>query len=124
MKNLENQCLEKLNIFLSKFDLKIEIVHLTSLNVWQYRLVDNLSSDKTEWLGLWLSVNEMLFHNISIFECLKSYQIIVNYFNMLAHATHNISSIYKRYSKVYQSLQSLKSSSLEEFLINCDLMGI
>jgi hypothetical protein len=123
MENLENQCLEKLNIVLSKFDLKIEIAHLTSLNVWQYRLVDNLS-DKTEWLGLWLSVNEMLFHNISIFDCLKSYHIIVNDFNLLSHATHNISSIYKRYSEAYQFLQSLKSSSLEEFIIKCDLMEI
>jgi hypothetical protein len=123
MENLENQCLEKLNIVLSKFDLKIEIAHLTSLNVWQYRLVDNLS-DKTEWLGLWLSVNEMLFHNISIFDCLKSYHIIVNDFNLLSHATHNIASKYKRYSKAYQFLQPLKSSSLEEFIIKCDLMEI
>jgi hypothetical protein len=123
MENLEKECLDRLNKILSKFYLQIDIVHVASLNVWQYRLVDNLS-DKTEWLGLWLSVNEMLFHNISIFDCLKSYHIMVNDFNLLSHTTHNISSIYKRYSEAYQFLQPLKSSCIEEFIIKCDLMGI
>jgi hypothetical protein len=123
MENLEKECLDRLNKILSKFYLQIDIVHIVSLNVWQYRLVDNLS-DKTEWLGLWLSVNEILFHNISIFDCLKSYHIIVNDFNLLSHITHNISSIYKRYSEAYQFLQPLKSSCIEEFIIKCDLMGV
>ena len=41
MENLEKQCLEKLDKILSKFDLKIDIVHVASLNVCQYRLIDN-----------------------------------------------------------------------------------
>ena len=131
MESLEQRCLEKLNKILSKFDLKIDIINLEPLNIWQYRFVDN-SINKADWkavqLGSWLSLNDLLFNQQSIFECLESYYDVtnaINNFNFLPNVTHNIiSSRYKRYSKVYQFLQPLKSSCLEELIINMDLMGI
>ena len=124
MENLETQCLEKLNKILSKFDLTIDIVNFASLNIWQYRLVDKLG-DKTDWnascLGLWLSLNELLFDHHSIFECLESYYNTSNEFKFLATIKY---SAYQRYSKAYLYIRPLKSDCLEEFLINCDLMGV
>jgi hypothetical protein len=130
MENLEKQCLEKLNKILSKFDLKIDIINFASLNIWQYRLVDNLI-DKKDWkaaqLGLWLSLNNLLFNQQSIFECLETYYNAVNKinnFNFLPNVTYAASSTYQRYSEVHQFIQPLKSNCLEEFLIKCDLIGI
>jgi hypothetical protein len=120
MENLENQCLEKLNTLLSKFDLEIVIINFAPLNLWQYRLVDNLrgkTDGNATCLELWLSLNELLFNQQSIFECLESYYNTTNDFNIK-------SPMYQRYSEVYQSILPLKSDCLEEFLINCDLMGI
>jgi hypothetical protein len=127
MENLEKECLDRLNKILSKFYLQIDIVHVVSLNVLQYRLVDNLlnkTDSKSEWLRLWLSLNDLLFHQQSIFHCLESYYLMSNNFNFLTYTTHNIASKYKRYSKAYQSIQPLKSCYLEEFIIKMDLLGV
>ena len=128
MENLEQRCLEKLDKILSKFDLKIDIVNLESLNVCQYLLVDNLVNKadwKTAWLGSWLSLNDLLFTQQSIFECLESYYNIDNDFNFLTYISNiQLSSAYQRYSKAHQFLQPLKSSWLEELAIKMDLMGI
>jgi hypothetical protein len=130
MESLEQRCLEKLSKILSTFDLKIDIVNLEPLNIWQYRFIDNSINKadwKTAWLGSWLSLNELLFTQHSIFECLETYYNIVNKinnFNFLPNVTCAASSTYQRYSEVYQFIQPLKSSCLEEFIIKCDLMGI
>jgi hypothetical protein len=122
MENLEEQCLEKLNIILSKFNLNIDIVNIQS-NL-EYRLIDN-SLPKTEWLAPWLSISDILVYRQSIFDRMKVYYDTINSSNFLYIQLSDIQlSRFQRYSKVYQSIQSLKSSSLEEFLINCDLMGI
>jgi hypothetical protein len=129
MENLEQRCLEKLNKLLSKFDLKIEIVHIASLSVWQYRLVDNLTNKsdwKVEWLGLWLSLNDLLFRQqSSIFECLDSYYDAVNSssFKYIRWSDIQLSRL-QRCSKAYQFIQQLKSCCLEEFIIRCDLLDI
>jgi hypothetical protein len=130
MESLELRCLEKLNKILSKFDLKIDIVNLEPLNIWQYRFIDN-SINKADWkavqLGSWLSLNDLLFNQQSIFECLEPYYNVVNKinnFNFLPNVTCTASSTYQRYSEVYQFIQPLKSCCLEEFLIRCDLIGI
>ena len=123
MENLEKQCLEKLDKILSKFDLKINIVYVTSLNVCQYRLIDNSLNPYSDWLGLWLTISDILMHRNSIFECLQSYYISLNNSRFLTNETH-LSSIFQRYSEVYQFIQPLKSCCLEEFIFKCDLMGI
>jgi hypothetical protein len=107
MENLEQRCLEKLNNILFKFDLKIEIVHNALLNVWQYRLVDNLSkSSYFNWLASWSSISNILMHHNSIFKCLSSYS-------------------YRRYFDAYNNIKYLENiSSLEEFIIKCDLIGV
>ena len=125
MENLEQRCLEKLDKILSKFDLAINIVNIPNVEC-QYRLIDN-SLSKTpysEWLGLWLSVSNILLHRNSIFECLKSYHDFITdkYFEF--HMSPMEINFYQRYSEVYQFIQPLKSCCLEEFLIKCDLMGI
>jgi hypothetical protein len=108
MENLEQICLEKLNKILSKFDLKIEIIHYVPLNVWQYCLVDNClrKNAYSNWLGSWLSISSVLMHTNSIFECLSSYP-------------------YQRYSEAYDAIKHLENiCCIEEFIIKCDLMGI
>jgi hypothetical protein len=125
MNNLEKQCLEKLNEILSKFYLAINIVNIPNIEC-QYRLVDNslFKTPYSEWLGLWLSVSNILLHRNSIFECLKLYHdcITDKYFEF--HMSSMEINFYQRYSEVYQFIQPLKSNCLEEFLIRCDLIGI
>lgn len=136
MNNLEKQCLDKLDKLdkiLSKFDLTINIVNIPNIEC-QYRLVDNslfktpysdlFKTPYSEWLGLWLSVSNILLHRNSIFECLKSYHdcITDKYFEF--HMSSMEIKFYQRYSEVYQFIQPLKSNCLEEFLIKCELMGI
>jgi hypothetical protein len=124
MENIEERCLEKINKILSKFDLKIESIHLEMLNVWQYRLVDN-SLSKTEWLAPWLSISNILVERNSIFNRMKLYYDTINSSNFSYIQLSDIQlSRFQRYSKIYQSIQTLKSCCLEEFLIKCDLMGI
>jgi hypothetical protein len=110
MENLEQICLEKLNKILSKFDLKIESIHNALCNVWQYRLVDNSNLPETtyfDWLASWTSISNILMHRNSIFECLSLY------------------SSYQRYINAYNNIKYLENiSSLEEFLIKCDLIGV
>jgi hypothetical protein len=126
MENLEQRYLARLNEILSKFDLAINIVNIPNVEC-QYRLDDNSlykGNPYSDWLGLWVSVSDILSHRHSIFECLKSYHIYINNkavsFRMLPEEI----KFYQRYSEVYQFLQPLKSSCLEEFLIRCDLMGV
>ena len=125
MENLEEQCLEKLDKILSKFDLAINIVNIPNVEC-QYRLIDN-SLSKTpysEWLGLWLSVSNILLHRNSIFKCLESYHDFITNRSLSFHMSSMEINFYQRYSKAYQFIQPLKSSCLEEFLIKCDLVGI
>ena len=125
MENLEKQCLEKLDKILSKFDLAINIVNIPNVEC-QYRLVDN-SLSKTpysEWLGLWLSVSNILLHRNSIFKCLESYHDFITNRSLSFHMSSEEIKFYQRYSEVYQFIQPLKSKCLEEFLIRCDLVGM
>lgn len=130
MENLEQRCLEKLDKILSKFNLKIDIVNHESLNFCQYCLVDNSINKtywKADWLKSWLSLNDLLFNQQSIFEYLESYYNVtnkINNFNFLPNVTYTASSAYQRYSEAYQLLQPLKSSCLEELVIKMDLIGI
>ena len=114
--NIEQICLEKLNKILSKFDLKIEIIHIASLNVWQYRLVDNFlpNNSYADWLYSWSSILDMLACRNSIFECLDTY------------SEYEVNSyLYQRYSEAYNAIKYLENiSSLEEFIIKCDLLGV
>lgn len=124
MENLEKECLDRLNKILSKFYLEISIVNIPNVEC-QYRLIDN-SISKTpysDWLGLWLSVSNILLHRNSIFECLKSYHIYINN-KAIFRMTPDEIKFYQRYSKVYQFIQPLKSCCLEEFIIKCDLLGV
>lgn len=126
MNNLEKQCLDKLDKILSKFGLVINIVNIPNIEC-QYRLVDNslLNNPYTGWLGLWLSVsNILLLHRNSIFECLKSYHDCITDGVLSVHMSSMEIKFYQRYSEVYQFIQPLKSNCLEEFLIKCELMGI
>ena len=108
MENLEQRCLEKLNNILFKFDLNIEFFHNTWCNAWHYRLVDNyLKNEYFDWLASWSSISNILMHRNSIFECLSSY------------------SSYQRYINAYNNIKYLENiSSLEEFIIKCDLIGV
>lgn len=124
MKNLEKQCLDRLNNLLSKFDLKIDIVNIQSDLECQYWLIDN-SLSKTEWLGPWLSISGILVYSQSIFDCLKQYHTAVNSpsFPYIQFSDRQLSKLQK-YSKAYQFIQSLKSNCLEELISKMDLMGI
>ena len=77
----------------------------------------------SDWLGLWLSISDILMHRNSIFECFKSFYISLNNSRFLTNETH-LPSIFQRYSEVYQFIQPLKSCCLEEFIFKCDLIGI
>jgi hypothetical protein len=123
MEILEKECLDRLNKILSKFDLKIEFFHIKS-NAW-YRLVDNSLSKNTysNWLGLWISISNMLMHRNSIFECLDSYHTFITNVPKCMSIETRIS--YQRYSEAYNVIKHLENiSSLEEFIIRCDIMGI
>jgi hypothetical protein len=77
MKTLEEQCLEKLNKLLSKFDLKIVIIKINLLNRYYYRLA--YKNDTANWISLWLSMSDMLFRRtITIFDCLNSYYEVIS----------------------------------------------
>ena len=130
MKNLEKECLDRLNLILSKFDLKIDIVHITSLNVCQYRLFDNFlyKTPYSNWLCLWLSISDILMHSNSIFKCLNSYNFIIRTkkFKFSSHYMPvKTYTSYQRYSEAYNIIKHLENvSCLEEFIIRCDLIGI
>jgi hypothetical protein len=125
MENLEKHCLEKLNIILSKFNLNINIVNIQS-NL-EYRLIDN-SLPKTEWRAPWLSISDILIYKPSMLSIFDRMKVYYDTFNSSGFSYIQLSDIqlsrFQRYAKVYQSIQPLKSSSLEEFLINCDLMRV
>ena len=124
MENLEQKCLEKLNNILSKFDLKIDIVNIQSNLKYhlEYHLVDNSLPD---WCMSWLSISDILIYKQSIFDRMKVYHDAVNSSNFSYIELSDVQlSRFQIYSKIYQSIQSLKSSCLEEFLIRCDLTGI
>lgn len=133
MENLEKHCLEKLNNILSKFNLQIVIIKVSQLNQRQYRLV--YKNNTANWLVLWLSISDMLFMGTTrtIFDVLNSYYAIMSNssfslpdipsFNQLDMYNDTLSR-YQDCSNAYKEILPLKSNSLEEFLINCDLMGI
>jgi hypothetical protein len=133
MKTLEEQCLEKLNKILSKFNLQIVIIKFNQLTQRQYRLV--YKNNTADWLVLWLSISDMLFTRTirTIFDFLNSYYTVMsnppfdlpdipsfNQFDMY----NDTLSRYQDCSNAYKEILPLKSNSLEEFLINCDLIGV
>ena len=131
--NLETRCLEKLNIILFKFNLQIVVIKVNQLHQRQYRLV--YKNNTADWLALWLSISDMLFTctTRTIFDFLNSYYTVMSNpsFNMPDIPSFNQLDMYNdtlsRYqdcSDAYKEILPLKSNSLEEFLINCDLMGI
>ena len=117
--SLDYICLELLNNMLSKFNLKIVSVKISSLNVNQYRLVYETYNEN--WIGIWKSISDMMFKPTnSIFDFLKSYYVVFSDY----HFKGMSSEIYNRYkncSNAYQTVKHLKSSSLEEFLVKYDL---
>lgn len=117
--SLDYICLERLNNMLSRFNMKIVIVKISSLNVNQYRLV--YETDYENWIGMWKSISDMMStYNHSIFDFLKSYYVVFSDY----HFKGMSSEIYNRYkncSNAYQTIKHLKSCSLEEFLVKCDL---
>jgi hypothetical protein len=130
MENLEDQCLEKLNKILSKFNLQIVIIKVNHVNQRQYRLI--YKNNTANWIALWTSVSNMLFYRTtsarkitSIFECLNIYyEVISNPSFDLFDMSKDTLSRYQDCSDAYKEIVPLTSNSLEEFLINCDLMGI
>jgi hypothetical protein len=130
--NLETQCLEKLNIILFKFNLQIVVIKVNQLNQRQYRLV--YKNNTADWLALWLSMSDMLFMCVTrtIFDFLNSYYTVMSNpsfdpsdipsFNQLDMYNDTLSR-YQDCSDAYKEIMPLKSSSLEEFLIKCNLMG-
>lgn len=131
--NLETRCLEKLNIILFKFNLQIVVIKVNQLNQRQYRLV--YKNNTADWLALWLSISDMLFTctTRTIFDFLNSYYTVMSNpaFDLPDIPSFNQHDMYddtlSRYqdcSDAYKEILPLKSNSLEEFLINCDLMGI
>lgn len=132
MENLEECCLEKLNKILSKFNLQIVIIG-NRLNLYQchYRLI--YKNDYANRLMSWLSISDMLFTcrisryttNSTIFEFLNSYYEVVSApsFNILDLNKDTLSK-FQACSDAYKEIEPLKSNSFEEFLINCDLLGV
>ena len=116
--NLDHICLERLNNMLSRFNLKIVIVKISSLNVNQYRLVHEMHNEN--WIGMWKSISDMMFKPTnSIFDCLEShYDACVDIQKCQSMA---LSMFYINCYNAYQTIKHLKSSSLEEFLVKCDL---
>jgi hypothetical protein len=132
--NLETCCLEKLNIILFKFNLQIVVIKVNQLNQRQYRLV--YKNNTADWLVLWLSISDMLFActTRTIFDFLNSYYTVMSNpsfdlpdipsFNQLDMDMYNDTlSRYQDCSDAYKEILPLKSNSLEEFLIKCNLMG-
>lgn len=117
MENLEDICLDKLNKILSEFDLKVSIVRIKSISVCQYRLTYGNCNEN--WIGYWKSLSDMLIkkQDWTIFDCLQQYHGV---------SKHLKSSVlqYKNLSDAYNSIKCLQSDSLEEFMINCNLIGI
>jgi hypothetical protein len=131
--NLETYCLEKLNIILFKFNLQIVVIKVNQLNQRQYRLV--YKNNTADWLVLWLSISDMLFActTRTIFDFLNSYYTVMSNpsfdlpdipsFNQLDMDMYNDTlSRYQDCSDAYKEILPLKSNSLEEFLIKCNLM--
>jgi hypothetical protein len=131
--NLETCCLEKLNIILFKFNLQIVVIKVNQLNQRQYRLV--YKNNTADWLVLWLSISDMLFActTRTIFDFLNSYYTVMSNpsfdlpdipsFNQLDMDMYNDTlSRYQDCSDAYKEILPLKSNSLEEFLIKCNLM--
>lgn len=104
MKNLETQCLEKLNKILSRFNLQIVIVKVNQLNLCQYRLV--YKNNTANWLALWLSISDILFtRTITIFNCLNSYYHTIsnpsfNQLNMNADALSQLQDCSNTYKEI------------------------
>lgn len=131
--NLETQCLAKLNTILFKFNLQIVIIKVNGLNQRQYRLV--YKNNTADWLVLWSSISDMLFTctTRTIFDFLNSYYTVMSNpafdlpdipsFDQLDMYNDTLSR-YQDCSDAYKEILPLKSSSLEEFLINCDLIGV
>jgi hypothetical protein len=116
--NLDHICLERLNNMLSRFDLKIVIVKISSLNVNQYRLIYETYNEA--WIGMWKSISDMMFKPTnSIFECLESYYDAC--LSIQQYQSISPSMVYISCYNAYQTIKHLKSSSLEEFLVKCDL---
>ena len=78
-----------------------------------------------DYLGPWLSISHILVSSQSIVDRMKEYYDTINNssFSYIVWSDIQLSK-FKRYSKVYQFIQHLKSSCLEEFIIKCDLMGV
>lgn len=128
MENLENQCLEKLNKILSRFNLKVIIINVKMLNQCQHRLIYKNNNDYC--IASWLSLSDMLFTRTtsgcmtnSIYNCLKTYYIIISNQAVNPLDKDTLSRL-QACSDAYKEIICLASCSFEEFLIKCDLMGI
>ena len=118
MENLENICLEKLNKILSEFNLKVSDVHSKLVSDWKYKLTYDNSNEN--WIVCyWTSVSDMLFEEqvCTIFDSLQYYQEV-------PRQSESLMLQYKDLSDAYSAIKCLRSNSLEEFIINCDLIGM
>ena len=112
--SLDYICLERLNNMLSRFNLKIVSVKISSLNVNQYRLIYEMYNEN--WIGMWKSISDMMFKPTnSIFDCLESYY--VSCLGIQEYQSTLPSMLYINCYHAYQAIKHLKSSSLEEFLV-------
>jgi hypothetical protein len=130
MENLEEQCLERLNNILSKFDLQV-VKHDVESQI-KYVLVDisnnpysgdiHVNNDMSEWS----SINTMLCSSRSIFYIFSQHAENATYFGLIGfNAPRKIREKYQRYINAYNNIKYLENaSSLEELMIKMDLMGI
>ena len=134
MENLEKQCLDRLNKILSKCDLEINIVVVSSIEC-QYRLnIKSVSKNGYHnWICLWLSVPDIFInnkYNRSIFKRLYTYyNIFTEHYTknkpILNYESDSHLYTVQQCAKAYKDIQCLENiSCLEEFIIKCDLMGI
>ena len=132
MEKLEEQCLNRLNFILSKFNLQV-VINANQL----YRLI--YKNDTDNWIALWLSISEILFARAtsiymadsSIFDRLKTYYNTMSNYNTMYNPSVNRLAMSKETlskfqdcSNAYKEIAPLQSDSFEEFIIKWDLIGI
>ena len=117
MENLENQCLERLNNILFKFDL--QVVNRDDEFQNKYVLLD---IQENHIVSSYKSINEMLFSSQPIFYALLMHKMCLSFF---IAAVPTMGKRYQRYINAYNNIKNLEnSSSLEELVIKMDLLGI
>ncbi len=117
MENLEKHCLERLNNILFKFDLQV----VKRVDEFQNKYV-LLDIQENHIISSYKSINEMLFSSQPIFYALLMHKMYVSFFITMFPT---VGKRYQRYINAYNNIKYLENtSSLEEFVIKMDLIGI